>query len=88
MFNLFDLSKSLKKCQIVEVVVSMYLEDFAKKSHEIFRSRILSLLCLVAHRFGRDEFSIFNICCCFFRQAQWKKSKQLFDIQNSTLPNR
>ena len=39
-----------------------------------------SLMSLVAHRFGRVEFRIFVIV--FFRQAQLKKSKQIFEIQH------
>ena len=40
---------------------------------------------LVAHRFGRVEYRIFVVV--FFRQAHLKKSKPMFDILNSTLPN-
>ena len=34
---------------------------------------------LVAHQFGRVEFRIFVV---FYRQAQLKKSKQIFEIRN------
>ena len=43
---------------------------------------------LVAHRFGRVEFQKFAIV--FFRQAQLKKSKQIFEIRHiqiDELPN-
>ena len=41
-------------------------------------------------KFGRVEFSNFELwifAVVFFRQAHLKKSKQIFDILNSTCPN-
>ena len=35
-----------------------------------------------AHQFGLVKFWILNICCCFCRQVQWTKSKQIFKIRH------
>ena len=42
----------------------------------------MTLMSLVAYRFGRVEFQILNICYCFFSAGAVKKSKQIFEIQH------
>ena len=43
------------------------------------------LMSLVAHQFGRVEFWISNICCCFSKDR--RSEKIITNIQNSTIPN-
>ena len=45
------------------------------------------LMSLAAHLFGRVEFWISNIWCCFLQAGAVEKIEQIFNIQNSTRPN-
>ena len=63
----------------------MHMNVKMSASQGIHIKKYARLMSLVAHRFVEFEFQIFVVV--FFRQEQLKKSKQIFDILNSTKPN-
>ena len=65
----------------------MHMNVKMSASQGIHIKKHARLMSLVAHRFGRVEFEFQIFVVVFFRQEQLKKSKQIFDILNSTKPN-
>ena len=67
----------------------MHMNVKMNASQGILRNMLdkLGFMSLVAHRFGRVEFEFQIFFVVFFRQEHFKKSKQIFNILNSTKPN-